>query len=255
MTANDPLFDQRISDWLEADPDQAPPVVLETIVAAFPSIPQRRRTRSLPRAGSSWRTRVVWIAAVVALALIALALLSGVGRTPRPTRTVPSAPVAVAPVPSTSSPRPRPTPTVSPLQGTGLIVFEHFTSGLGTRIEFLQANGLGKELLPDIPGHQERPAWRPDGTKLAFAGWDPQVEGARQAIWESDATGASPTLLTVGCEPPVCVEEWDPSYAVDGTRMVFVRSAGPADAPDLDGHRHPRPRDRGGAGDRVDAGR
>jgi Tol biopolymer transport system component len=116
---------------------------------------------------------------------------------------------------------------VSPLEGSGLITFEHFTAGLGTRIEVLQPNGLGKELLPTVPGHQEQPAWRPDGRKLAFAGWDPRDSRARQSIWETDATGASPTLVTVGCEPPVCLEERAPSYSFDGTRMAFVRSAGP----------------------------
>jgi hypothetical protein len=38
----DPGFEQRVADWLEGDPDNAPPIVLGTVLAAFPSIPQRR---------------------------------------------------------------------------------------------------------------------------------------------------------------------------------------------------------------------
>ena len=40
-----PEFDPRIADWLEDDPDQAPGAVLETVLAAFASIPQRRASR------------------------------------------------------------------------------------------------------------------------------------------------------------------------------------------------------------------
>ena len=39
-------FDQRIADWLEDDPNLAPSQVLETVLAAYPSIPQRRTVRA-----------------------------------------------------------------------------------------------------------------------------------------------------------------------------------------------------------------
>ena len=35
-------FDQRIADWLEDDPNLAPLQAIETVLAAYPSIPQRR---------------------------------------------------------------------------------------------------------------------------------------------------------------------------------------------------------------------
>jgi N-acetylneuraminic acid mutarotase len=41
----DPLFDQRIADWLETDPDHAPAQALDVILAAVPSIPQRHASR------------------------------------------------------------------------------------------------------------------------------------------------------------------------------------------------------------------
>jgi hypothetical protein len=40
--STEPDFDQRISDWLEEDPNLAPRQVTETVMAAYPSIPQRR---------------------------------------------------------------------------------------------------------------------------------------------------------------------------------------------------------------------
>jgi hypothetical protein len=40
-----PDFDPRVADWLEEDPDRAPDPVLETVLAAFPLVPQRRAPR------------------------------------------------------------------------------------------------------------------------------------------------------------------------------------------------------------------
>jgi hypothetical protein len=41
----DPLFDPRLADWLEGDPYRAPDTTLEVVLAAFPSIKQRRAWR------------------------------------------------------------------------------------------------------------------------------------------------------------------------------------------------------------------
>ena len=68
----DPLFDQRIADWLEDDPVQAPGQVLEIVLAAFPSTPRRRDF------GARWRPSTVprnirWPAAAAAV-IVVLAL-------------------------------------------------------------------------------------------------------------------------------------------------------------------------------------
>ena len=47
----DPDFDPRVADWLEGDPQIAPPLVLDTIVAALPSVTQRRGSAPSP---SGW---------------------------------------------------------------------------------------------------------------------------------------------------------------------------------------------------------
>ena len=53
----DPQFDQRIADWLDEDPRRAPGSLLDTVLAAIPSTPQRRASRvpwgSSPFDGSS----------------------------------------------------------------------------------------------------------------------------------------------------------------------------------------------------------
>jgi hypothetical protein len=51
MNGRTELFDNRLADWLEDDPVVAPPQLLETVLAAMPSIPQRRcrQTPSLSR--------------------------------------------------------------------------------------------------------------------------------------------------------------------------------------------------------------
>ena len=46
MTRSDePLFEPRIADWLEDDPHAAPDQALDVVLAAFPSIKQRRAWR------------------------------------------------------------------------------------------------------------------------------------------------------------------------------------------------------------------
>jgi hypothetical protein len=95
----DPLFDQRIADWLEGDPLDAPGQVLDTVLAALPSIPRRRASRvpwgfNTTRSSSRWP---VAAAAVIAVLAVGGALyLTRFGQ------------------PSVSSPGPTPTPQISP---------------------------------------------------------------------------------------------------------------------------------------------
>jgi hypothetical protein len=72
----DPTFDPRIADWLEDDPDRAPGEVIDTILAALPSIPQRRTTLSLPR-----RFPPMPSSAKLALTAVAIAAVGLVGLT------------------------------------------------------------------------------------------------------------------------------------------------------------------------------
>lgn len=85
----DPGFDQRVADWLEDDPDNAPPIVLGTVLAAFPSIPQRRGLFA------PWRTSLMSLSFRIAAGIAILAVVgAGVylfGRQPSVGAACPSA--------------------------------------------------------------------------------------------------------------------------------------------------------------------
>ena len=98
----DPGLDPRIADWLEADPDHAPPDVMRTVESAIPSIPQRRALR-LP-----WRTLPV-NRPILSFATLALLTVVGVGAVAvgsRPSTTTPVQPAPTAPALANDSPSP-----------------------------------------------------------------------------------------------------------------------------------------------------
>ena len=100
----DPGFDVRISDWLEADPDLAPPDLMQTVESALPSIPQRR-VMHLP-----WRFPPMSTFAKVAVAAVAVIAVGAVGIFALQPRNVPAVGAAPSASPSPSpfpSPRPR----------------------------------------------------------------------------------------------------------------------------------------------------
>src|SRR3954452_21272239 len=91
----DPFFDQRIADWLETDPDHAPAQALDIVLAAVPSVRQRREApwRSRPM---TMPLRLATAALIGALVLGGAFLLTGGGS--RPSTVVPTAvPTTVAP--------------------------------------------------------------------------------------------------------------------------------------------------------------
>lgn len=93
MTANaNPSFDPRIADWLEEGPDDAPAAVLDTVLAATPSIPQRRgvptpwRSSSMSIRSGQLVAATLVVAVVAVVAVFALLRAPDVGG-PGPTRT------------------------------------------------------------------------------------------------------------------------------------------------------------------------
>jgi hypothetical protein len=99
---SDPGFDVRISDWLEADPNHAPPDLMRTVESALPSIPQRRVVH-LP-----WRSPRMSTFAKLAIAAVAVIAVGAVGILALQPRGVPT--VGAAP---TASPSPTPLPSSS----------------------------------------------------------------------------------------------------------------------------------------------
>jgi hypothetical protein len=131
----DPDFDPRISDWLESDPDEAPRALLETVLAATPSIQQRRAPRMPWRFQMILSTARLSAAAVLAVAVVTAALLvsragstgpSGIGATPSLAASLSDSPT---PAPSASpSPTPTPAPSATPFPVPALT--SRFTSKL-----------------------------------------------------------------------------------------------------------------------------
>ena len=98
----DPGFDPRIADWLEADPDHAPPEVLRTVESAVPSIPQRRVLR-LPWRNLSMNRPVLVLATVGLLAMLGIGAVT-VGSRPSTTTPTPAVTKAPAAVEASASP-------------------------------------------------------------------------------------------------------------------------------------------------------
>jgi hypothetical protein len=89
-------FDPRIADWLEDDTDRAPALVLDTVLAAFPSIPQRRAAR-VP-----WRFQTMYRYALLGAAVVAIVAIGVGGFALGSGPTSPPASVAPSPSPSPS---------------------------------------------------------------------------------------------------------------------------------------------------------
>ena len=95
MNRTSEFFDDRIADWLEDDPLEAPARLLETVLAAAPSIPQRQGRgvlgamvfRPFPRFAP------VATAIVIAVLLVAGLALSVIGPPPRATPTPAASPI------------------------------------------------------------------------------------------------------------------------------------------------------------------
>jgi hypothetical protein len=105
MKVMTPEFDSRIADWLEDDPDKAPSIVLETVVGALPSIPQRHSWRSLLRFNQMPRFSIAAVALLVTAVGVSAWMAGnrgGVGSLPTPAPTVaPTAAATATPAPPT----------------------------------------------------------------------------------------------------------------------------------------------------------
>jgi hypothetical protein len=154
-------FDPRVADWLENDPDNAPRQVLETVLAAVPSIPQRRAVR-LPRR-PLMMDRFAYLAAAAAMAVIAvLAVGTGAFRdSPSPTNG-PSFQSATSAGPSLV-PSPSPVSTNRVVRNGAIAVTREDAIALidpvsGKTVKTLPVGSAGAGDL----------TWAPDGRRLAF---------------------------------------------------------------------------------------
>jgi Tol biopolymer transport system component len=199
------------------------------------------RPRATVRPRVRQRDRLGWLAVAALLVLVAFALvLTQQGRTPvvpppssSPSfapSTTPSLPPSPPPTStaSTALPIPDSSPDRANLGSDGMVLYESGAMDGLPRLRVLQPDLSGVELLPDVPGIQFGAAWRPDGERIAFTSYDAVEIRTHPLIWETDAEGAEPTLLSEDCELPTCVAEYEPGYSPDGSQLVFVRTTAPA---------------------------
>jgi len=238
-----PGFDQRIADWLEDDPDDAPDIVLSTVLAAFPSIPQRRATR-VP-----WRFQTMSLSARLVTAAIALAVVAvGGAIILRPGG---QSNVAATPSPRSTGSASRPSigPSAAPIGSRsaldwsalpGRILMEHSgnapdgsepangeyhidrhrffwmdpkTMTGATAIEFLPGQPVPGKVGGDIS---------PDQTKIVFQDGG---DGTGEYLWTANLDGTGLTKIATACDKArgAC-GDWDPSFDPTGTKVVFVRA-------------------------------
>ena len=233
----DPGFDQRVADWLEDDPDNAPPIVLGTVLAAFPSIPQRRG-RFAP-----WRFLPMntFSRAAAAVLVAALALGGAVYLLGRTTPSVggPTATPEVSPSPATASAAP------TQLPASGLVPFTSrqygytisVPAGWGVRPATRVLDGMeppwvssetpthpgpDSTAVDDVEGFGSDRAGVPAGILVVGASLTPP--GATLASWTTGTAGAacgSPTsqdAITVDGESATL----STFAACDGTFHLWV---------------------------------
>ena len=181
-----PKSDQELSDWLEDGPVRAPDLILESVLAAVPSTPQRRAALRVP-----WRFtpmsgllrslgQVVVAAAVVAIVVGGLFILpryltgnvggpsAAIAPTPVPSLAVQTSSPSAPPSPSTAlspSPSAPPSPSASPsmvaaaqaCQGSDLAAqVMDWQGAAGTRFGTVKVRNTGATgcLVSGTPGLQ-----------------------------------------------------------------------------------------------------
>ena len=229
----EPGFDPRIADWLETDPDDAPTRVLETVLAAAPSIPQRRASR-MPRRYPVMNRFALTAAVVTTLILVLLAstmVIGPAGRgpaTPSPTPLTPS-PTAAGLIQPTGS---------APVDWSflpGRLLVEHLGNALdlsessaadynpdtrrfyfmdpkdmtsNTVTEFLKGQPATGKTAADISSDQR---------KIVFQDWADQPR-----LYEANLDGTGFHRIPIDCTCQLLYPDYDPT----ATKIVYVRIQG-----------------------------
>ena len=222
MTRSDePLFDSRIADWLEDDPYKAPDQALDVVLAAFPSIKQRRAWRvpwRFPNVNGITRIALA-AAAIVAVAVGGLYVFnSGPSGPGGPTIPTPS------PIPSAApSASPAPSATNSLLDTSTWVTYESARYGFSI----------------DHPADwTEVPA---DHDWTLAADVDYLTNGA-EAFFTTVDEGVRMTAWSVATEPGTTVDAWLQAYcpltivATDDSADQCATVIGKATAATMDGH-------------------
>src|SRR4029079_17349797 len=201
-----------IADWLEDDPDAAPPQALDVVLAALPPIKQRGAARGACRSlDMSSPLKLAFGARAIAVVVGGVFFLGPW----RPATNV-AAPPTASPLASQSAVPATSAPTVAPVTGLpGTFAFRREDGG-GNDVFLMQPNRSGLVQLPTDLQRDGNPMLSPDGARVAFERREDRAGNAE--IWIVDADGTHETAITQTAE----VEDW-PSWSPDGTRVMFTR--------------------------------
>jgi Tol biopolymer transport system component len=211
--SDEALFDPRVADWLEDDPHSAPDQALDVILAAFPSIKQRRAVR-VP-----WRFNPMSFPLKLAFAAAAVAVVVGgvlfFGPWLRPiadTGGQDTASPSASPLVLAASGSPVPAP-VTGLRGTFAVRVD---DGASKAIFLLKPDRSGRVQLTNDSKLDSGPSLSADGTRVIFERTDPVAGNAE--IWVADADGSNAMPITQTSQ----FEDW-PAWSPDGSKAVFTR--------------------------------
>ena len=102
-------------------------------------------------------------------------------------------------------------PDVAAIMGTG-IAFASKRDGYYD-LYLLLPDGTERKLT-DLDGHEQPPAWSPDGRHLAFVAWGWGVPAADICVMSRDGDLKRFEIAEL-------TKEWDPSWTADGQEIVF----------------------------------
>jgi subtilisin family serine protease/Tol biopolymer transport system component len=116
-----------------------------------------------------------------------------------------------------------PTPTPTPVPGAGAQPIAFVKPGNGTDLFLTNTDGTGVVNLTDTAGDDTRPAWSPDGSRLAYTCLR-QPDGSiapPQRICVRNADGTGFTVLS-----HLLQDESGPAWSRDGSQIVFTVGSG-----------------------------
>jgi hypothetical protein len=223
----DPGFDPRIAEWLETDPDRAPGEVLDTILAALPSVAQRRAFRGSWRFPEMFTPSRVALAAVIGVLLVGGAFLASTRPSDQPS-------VGATPSPSVVA-TPSPVAQVDYSDLPGRILAEHLGNAIdGSEMPTTDYNpdrrrlylmdpktmtgASSVEFLPGQPATGKSAAdVSADGTKVVFQDWTTPTR-----LYEANLDGTGFHQIAIDCTCSLLYPDFDPT----ATRIVYVRVQG-----------------------------